>query len=91
MSTNATGQPQELAQKRIHDHEDLGHRTSFTAWLRAQRHRSGSIGSLATDMAGDGGWPEPASLEDLHTYLDQFGSPWFVHHALDEAWKEWTS
>jgi uncharacterized protein YozE (UPF0346 family) len=65
------------------------HWTSFTGWLRHQRHRTGSVGSLAADMAGDGGWPEPATLAEMHAYLDRYAAPWFVHQALDEAWAEY--
>jgi hypothetical protein len=64
---------------------------SFTTWLRRQRHRSGPVGSLATDMAGDGGWPEFGSLQDYVDYLDGFSAPYMVLHALDVAWFEWVT
>jgi hypothetical protein len=61
----------------------------FTDWLRAQRHRSDPVGSLAIDMAGDGGWPETGTLQELQNYLDSFQAPYFVLEALDTAWHEW--
>jgi YozE SAM-like fold len=93
MTRNGEGRPQGPALIREKQHQATNRvppqGTSFTDWLRRQRHREGSVGSLAADMAGDGGWPEPASLQDLHRYLDRFHAPYFVHDALDVAWLEW--
>jgi hypothetical protein len=98
MPENATGRAQGPAQKLIHDHDDGDrHQSSadggvgpgFTTWLRTQAHRSGSVGSLATDMRGDGGWPELGTLAEYRAYLEQFYAPYYVLEALDVAWFEW--
>jgi YozE SAM-like fold len=93
MSPNASGRLQEPAQTLIHDHHDENRSqpTSFTTWLRAQKARPDIVGHLATDIAGDGGWPEPATLQEMHQYLEKFNAIPIVHTALDDAWAEWSS
>jgi hypothetical protein len=99
MPANATGRlPEKPAQKLIHDHDDedrhqfnaiTGYRLDFTAWLKAQRHRSDPVGALSGEMAGDGGWPEPVAYQDALDFLEGHDAPWFVIAALSVAWKEW--
>lgn len=62
----------------------------FTAWLKRQHKRTGSIGDLSRDIRNDPNWPQNGSYRVFADYLMARGATEGEIVALYNSWCEWS-